>query len=31
MIYFDTSFVAPLILQEVASEKIEVFLAKLPN
>ena len=30
MIYFDTSFVAPLILQEVASEKIEVFLAKLP-
>ncbi|WP_297451905.1 type II toxin-antitoxin system VapC family toxin [Ferrovum sp.] len=30
MLYFDTSFVAPLILEEVVSEKIEAFLTKLP-
>lgn len=30
MHYFDTSFVAPLILQEETSDKVEVFLAKLP-
>lgn len=30
MLYFDTSFVAPLILEEAASEKIEVFLTQLP-
>lgn len=30
MFYFDTSFLAPLILQEATSEKIEAFFAKLP-
>lgn len=30
MLYFDTSFIAPLILEEAVSEKIEVFLGKLP-
>lgn len=30
MLYFDTSFLAPLILQEATSEKIEAFFAKLP-
>ena len=28
MLYFDTSFLAPLILQESTSEKIEAFFAK---
>ena len=28
--YLDTSFVAPLILEEATSEKIETFLTKLP-
>ena len=28
--YLDTSFVAPLILEEATSEKIEAFLTKLP-
>jgi predicted nucleic acid-binding protein len=30
MLYFDTSFMAPLILQEATSENIEAFFAKLP-
>jgi uncharacterized protein len=30
MLYFDTSFLAPLILEEATSAKIEAFLAKLP-
>lgn len=30
MLYFDTSILAPLILQEAASEKIEDFFARLP-
>ena len=30
MLYFDTSFLAPLILQEATSEKIEAFFAKVP-
>ena len=30
MLYFDTSFLAPLILQESASAKIERFIAGLP-
>lgn len=30
MLYFDTSFLAPLILQEATSEKIEAFFANLP-
>lgn len=30
MFYFDTSFLAPLILQEATSEKIEAFSGKLP-
>lgn len=30
MLYFDTSFLAPLILEEATSAKIEVFFAKLP-
>jgi predicted nucleic acid-binding protein len=30
MLYFDTSFLAPLILQEDTSEKVESFVAKLP-
>lgn len=30
MLYFDTSFLAPLILEEPASEKIEAFFVKLP-
>ncbi len=30
MLYFDTSFLAPLILQEATSENIEAFFAKLP-
>jgi predicted nucleic acid-binding protein len=30
MLYFDTSFLAPLILEESTSEKIEAFFAKLP-
>jgi predicted nucleic acid-binding protein len=30
MLYFDTSFLAPLILEEAASAKIEAFFAKLP-
>lgn len=30
MFYFDTSFLAPLILEEAASAKIEAFFAKLP-
>ncbi len=29
MLYFDTSFLAPLILEEVTSEPIEAFFAKL--
>lgn len=29
MLYFDTSFLAPLILEESTSEKIEAFFAKL--
>lgn len=31
MLYFDTSFLAPLILQEATSEKIEAYIAKLPT
>jgi hypothetical protein len=27
MLYFDTSFLAPLILEEATSEKIEAFLS----
>ncbi|MCL5060520.1 MAG: type II toxin-antitoxin system VapC family toxin [Candidatus Thermoplasmatota archaeon] len=30
MRYFDTSFLAPLILEEATSEKVEAFMAKLP-
>lgn len=30
MLYFDTRFLAPLILEESTSEKIEAFFAKLP-
>lgn len=30
MRYFDTSFLAPLILEEATSEKLEAFVAKLP-
>lgn len=30
MLYFDTSFLAPLILEESTSAKIEAFLAKFP-
>lgn len=30
MLYFDTSFLAPLILEESTSAKIEAFLAKAP-
>lgn len=30
MLYFDTSFLAPLILEEATSEKIEACFAKLP-
>lgn len=30
MLYFDTSFLAPLILEEASSAKIEAFFAKLP-
>lgn len=30
MLYFDTSFLAPLILEETTSAKIEAFFAKLP-
>lgn len=30
MLYFDTSFLAPLILEESTSEKIEAFFARLP-
>lgn len=30
MLYFDTSFLAPLILEEAASTKIEALFAKLP-
>ena len=30
MLYFDTSFLTPLILEESTSVKIEAFLAKLP-
>lgn len=30
MLYFDTSFLAPLILEEATSTKIEAFFAKLP-
>lgn len=29
MVYFDTSFIAPLILEEATSAKIEAFFAKL--
>lgn len=29
MLYFDTSFLAPLILEETTSERIEAFFAKL--
>jgi predicted nucleic acid-binding protein len=31
MLYFDTSFLAPLILEESTSTKIEAFFAKLPS
>lgn len=30
MLYFDTSFLAPLILEEATSEKIEAYFTKLP-
>ena len=30
MLYFDTSFLAPLILEEPSSDKVEAFIAKLP-
>ncbi len=30
MLYFDTSFLAPLILEEDSSEEIEAYFAKLP-
>jgi len=30
MLYFDTSFLAPLILEESTSKRIEAFFAKLP-
>lgn len=30
MFYFDTSFIAPLILPESASQRIEAFMQKLP-
>jgi len=30
MLYFDTSFLAPLILEEATSTKIEAFFTKLP-
>lgn len=30
MLYFDTSFLAPLILEEATSARIEAFFAKLP-
>ena len=30
MLYFDTSFLAPLILEEATSTKIEAYFAKLP-
>ena len=30
MLYFDTSFLAPLILEEETSAKVEAFIAKLP-
>ena len=30
MLYFDTSFLAPLILEEATSEKIEAFFVTLP-
>ena len=30
MLYFDTSFLAPLILEEATSAKIEAYFAKLP-
>ena len=31
MLYFDTSFLAPLILEEATSAKIEAFFARLPT
>lgn len=31
MLYFDTSYLAPLILQEATSEKVEAFFVKLPT
>ncbi len=30
MVYFDTSFLAPLVLEETTSAKIEAFFAKVP-
>lgn len=30
MVYFDTSFLAPLILQELTSAKVERFVIDLP-
>jgi len=30
MLYFDTSFLAPLILEEKTSEKVEAHIAKQP-
>lgn len=30
MRYFDTSFLAPLILEEATSERVEAFIARLP-
>ncbi|MDD3760775.1 MAG: type II toxin-antitoxin system VapC family toxin [Acidithiobacillus sp.] len=30
MLYFDTSFLAPLILEEETSDKVEAFIVKLP-
>ncbi len=31
MLYFDTSFLAPLLLEENTSAKVEAFVAKLPT
>jgi hypothetical protein len=31
MLYFDTSFLAPLILEETTSAKIEAFFTRLPR
>lgn len=31
MVYFDTSFLAPLLLEEATSEKVEAYVCRLPT